>query len=130
MQEQDTYYLTLYVNSNVMGSQFTLEGYPAMVSVDWDTLSEDPTAPAPESAETAQTQPTQSSAGQVETMEGLNIYRAEDEAEADPALPQSVEGNIIAYFKVPLLIWTGIFGVLIIAAGVGLIIWGNKENEP
>lgn len=38
-EKTDTYSLTLYINSNVMGVQFTNDKYKATLTVDWDSLT-------------------------------------------------------------------------------------------
>ncbi len=39
-EKKDTYLLTFFINSNVMGVQFTDAGYPATVTVHWDEMQE------------------------------------------------------------------------------------------
>ena len=38
-EKTDTYSLTLYINSNVMGVQFTKDTYQATLTVDWDSMT-------------------------------------------------------------------------------------------
>ena len=38
-EKTETYTLTLYINSNVMGTQFTKDKYPATLTVDWDSVT-------------------------------------------------------------------------------------------
>lgn len=38
-EQSSTYQLSLYVNSNVMGTQFTMDGYPAVLTVDWSQVN-------------------------------------------------------------------------------------------
>lgn len=52
--EQDAYYLTLYVNSNVMGTQFTKGGYEAVLSVDWSRMEKDTSAQQAQDAAASQ----------------------------------------------------------------------------
>ena len=37
-QQQDTYQLAVYINSNVMGTQFSRDKYPASLTVNWDSV--------------------------------------------------------------------------------------------
>lgn len=39
-EKTDTYSLTLFINSNVMGTQFSNSGYAATLTVDWDSMQE------------------------------------------------------------------------------------------
>lgn len=39
-EKKDTYSLTFYINSNVMGYQFASDGYKAMLTVDWSDKQE------------------------------------------------------------------------------------------
>lgn len=39
-EKADTYELTLFINSNVMGVQFTKGGYAATLTVNWDSVTE------------------------------------------------------------------------------------------
>lgn len=130
-RESSTYQLTLFVNSNVMGAQFTLEGYPATLTVDWSTVSTD----AVEQPAEATKQPSgeNAPAGEVEQMDGLNIYRPDTEDTVPPEAATEAElvqaDGYLAFFRVPLLIAVGAAAVILILAGITLMALGRKEHE-
>ncbi len=113
-EEQETYQLSLFVNSNVMGTQFTLDGYPATLTVDW-------TSSQPE--ETEATEPETTWDAPVESKDGLNIYHAQEEAETTQQ-----SAAYIANFKEPLLVAVGVAAGALILLGVILVIAGRKER--
>lgn len=39
-EQTEEYTLSLFINSNVMGTQFTKDKYPATLTVDWDSVTE------------------------------------------------------------------------------------------
>lgn len=71
--ESETYNLSLFVNSNVMGTQFTMDGYPAVLTVDWSSVSIEKIDKEDESKETDQGSEPSVNTGNVETKDGLNI---------------------------------------------------------
>lgn len=152
-EEKESYGLSLYVNSNVMGTQFSNDGHKAVLTVDWGSVS------APEAAEKtaetvsqesvsqetgnektaetmekpAETMPETSSevgnvsetasetapaeektaSANVEAMNGLNIYRA-DEAEEESvpaelpalkAIPHILTAHCLRSPEQPELCW-------------------------
>lgn len=123
----DAYNLSLFVNSNVMGTQFTMDGYPAVLSVDWSAVStggsaddgEDTKAPDKEAVPEENTT-------DVESKNGLNIYRADDKSESSSDTEAS--DAYIAHFKQPLLTAVGIAAGVMIIAGAALMISGRKEK--
>lgn len=122
--ESETYNLSLFVNSNVMGTQFTIDGYPAVLTVDWTSVSLEKTDKDDESEE--ETKPTVNT-GNVENKDGLNIYHADDETSSDAESVAS--GTYVAYFKKPLLITVGVTAGVMILTGIILIVSGRKEKK-
>ncbi len=83
--ESDTYALTMYINSNVMGVQFCEENdeaesatYPATLTIYWDEYAE-----VEESSEAAEVSG--------EDMDGLTIYRSGDDEEGSDGAEQETE---------------------------------------
>ena len=137
--ESDTYKLTLFVNSNVMGTQFTADGYAATLTVDWNSLSAEEQSrkhdakndgDASSKTDTSKSQTT-SGNGDVENKEGLNIYHTDEETgnESTEQVPAESDGTYIAHFKKPLLIAVGVAAVIMIAAGVVLVAVGRKGEK-
>lgn len=131
--ESDTYKLSLFVNSNVMGTQFTADGYAATLTVDWSSVSADG---LPETDNTtSETQPsdeeTTSGSANVENKDGLNIYHADADSEDESTEETQTEtnGTYIAYFKEPLLITVGIIAGVMIIVGIILVAVGRKEKK-
>lgn len=122
--ESETYNLSLFVNSNVMGTQFTMDGYPAVLTVDWSSVSLEKIDKDEESKEG--TKPTVNTEN-VENKDGLNIYHADNETSSD-AEPV-VSGTYVAYFKEPLLIAVGVTAGVMILMGIILIVSGKKEKK-
>lgn len=124
--ESDTYEISVFVNSNVMGRQFTKDGYAASLTVDWasvlsgEIVSEEPIDENTENL----------NKGNVENKEGLHIYHTDKEEAHDTSVETTSSGGggtYIAYFKMPVL-----FGVTVVAGGmillgVVLVILGRKE---
>ena len=131
--ESDTYKLSLFVNSNVMGTQFTADGYAATLTVDWDSVSADALPDTDVSA--AETEPadkeTASVSADVKAEDGLNIYPADasSEDESTEKAPTEEIGTYIAHFKEPLLIAVCIAAVVMIVTGIILVSAGRKEKE-
>lgn len=122
--ESETYNLSLFVNSNVMGTQFTMDGYPAVLTVDWSSVSLEKIDKDEESKE--ETKPIVNTEN-VEKKDGLNIYHADNETSSD-AEPV-VSGTYVAYFKEPLLIAVGVTAGVMILMGIILIVSGRKEKK-
>lgn len=140
-RESSTYYLTLYVNSNVMGTQFTKDGYPAVLTVDWSSVDSgstgkaDNTASVPESGKgnsssnnsgssaAAETEAPASTAN-VEKKAGLDIYHATKDDE-----PLSEADGYIAFFKEPVLIAVAVIGGVLVLCGAALMIVGAKGRK-
>lgn len=127
--ESDTYKLSLFVNSNVMGTQFTADGYAATLTVDWSSAAaagSPKTEPADAKAEPADGEAA-SSRADVNSQDGLHIYPAD----AQPAAgdPTEAGGTYIAHFKEPLLIAVGIVAGGMILVGIILVVSGRKEES-
>lgn len=98
--ESDTYALALFINSNVMGTQFSADTYPAALQVDWDSLLADGAAPAGAGAdasaeavppeETAAPAAPDGSGAPPEETAGLRLYPAEP---ADGAAQEAPRGE-------------------------------------
>ncbi len=131
--ESNTYLLALFVNSNVMGTQFTADGYAATLTVDWSSAAAED-APQTDSTD-ARLEPTDgdaaSSRTDVNSEDGLHIYPADAHTEEEPTAGNRAEtnGTYIAYFKEPLLIAVGIVAGGMILAGVVLVVSGRKEEK-
>lgn len=131
--ESDTYKLSLFINSNVMGTQFTADGYAATLTVDWNSVSDDGLPDmdtTPSKAEPSIEEPT-SSGTDVEKKDGLNIYPAGADSEDESTEKTRTEagGTYTAYFKKPLLITVGIIAGVAIIVGVILVVIGQKEKK-
>lgn len=137
-RESSTYYLTLYVNSNVMGTQFTKDGYPAVLTVDWSSVDSgstgkaDNSASAPESSNNndnngsnaaVETEASASTAN-IEKKAGLDIYHADKDDE-----PLSEADGYIAYFKEPVLIAVAVIGGVLMLCGAMLMIVRAKGRR-
>lgn len=151
-EEKESYGLSLYVNSNVMGTQFSNDGHKAILTVDWGSVSvpktadktetqatEKPTETIPEtSSEVENTSETASDTPQaeeetasvnVEAMNGLNIYRADEaEEESVPAESPAVQ-SYTAYFNSTLLAIAGTAGVMLVLIGMILMFIGYREDK-
>lgn len=110
---QDTYALTLYVNSNVMGVQFG-SNYAATLTVNWDDGTEEIIT---------DTEPVET-APEAEEMDGLSIYRAETkktETEEAVVITQTTRQDIP---------WTWVIvAVLLILGGIGLVIAAGQRKD-
>lgn len=130
--ESDTYSLTLFINSNVMGTQFTKDGYPATLSVDWASASADGVADTknpPESEATDEAEGS-SSVANVESKDGLNIYHADeaDNSESGSAEAAAV-GYYVAYFREPVLIAVAAIAGIMIIGGIVLIMLDRRREK-
>ena len=134
---KDTYELTVYVNSNVMGVQFGTggsDGYPATLTVDRNRLKA-------ENADTEQygTLPKETKAVQATTevvvedkksdtvveKNGLNIHYANGENESADKTNESYT----AYLNMPLLWLMTAIAAVIIIAGIVLIISSKSKRK-
>lgn len=134
---KDTYELTVYVNSNVMGVQFGTggsDGYPATLTVDRNSLKA-------ENADTEQyeTLPKETKAVQATTevvaedkksdtvveKNGLNIHYANGETESADKTSESYT----AYLNMPLLWLMTAIAAVIIIAGIVLIISSKFKRK-
>ena len=117
--ESNTYKLTLFVNSNVMGTQFTADGYAATLTVDWNSLSaEDQLRKndaknvngangandvngASSKTDISKSQTT-SGSGDVENKEGLNIYHTDEETgnESTEQVPAESDGTYLSLIHI------------------------------
>ncbi|MGN0158703.1 MAG: hypothetical protein ACI39W_06130 [Brotaphodocola sp.] len=182
-KESSTYTLSLYVNSNVMGTQFSNEKYPAKLTVNWSSVYEqagakeadqpgtvkaetepakietvkEETEPAKietakaetepaveqdtmaEKEETVEKQETEEEKAaelpEKETMEGLNIYRAEEEetlyesAANREIVSMDKADGYIAYFDRTVLAVAATVAVMLIVIGLVLMIVGGREEK-
>jgi len=129
---RETYALTLYINSNVMGVQFTQPNeeataatYPATLMVDWASVGSG-AAPAVTKESTEGTAPT---ADGKEEMDGLNLYRAGEEAETEAAVQTEPDNAVLsrrAYLNPTVLIAMGSAGAALLTAGAILLICGGR----
>lgn len=125
--ESDVYNLSLYVNSNVMGTQFTLEGYPATLTVDWSSVTPEKSDVNTTVALTESNTDTADNDIEVENKNGLNIYYPAD-SQADNVDAQVQTYTYIAFFKEPLLVAVGMVAVIFISVGVVLVLCKGKEK--
>lgn len=121
--ESSSYGLSLYVNSNVMGTQFSNEKYPAKLSVDWESVYAQTNAAGeaagaeiiePETIETkateAETEAIEAKVAETEgiepettapnrtEMDGLNLYQA-DKKEEKAAAPTEAADEVVSLDK-------------------------------
>jgi hypothetical protein len=126
-EEITTYYLSLYINSNVMGTQFSSETYPAVLTIDWSALSSDNSfssdaAGGGEDADAAQELLPPDSMG------GLNIYHAGNQS--DIAAADATQGSqSTAPLPRPVLI-ISIVAASLVAAGTVAAIVIRKGRNP
>lgn len=127
--ESDTYYLTLYVNSNVMGTQFTLDGYPAVLTVDWSSISVSGDIQDSNITDTADISKDDTATNKVsvENKDGLNIYLAED-TDSEKTQEPEVKYTQVAYFKENILTFTGTAALVMILIGIILMIAGRRKK--
>lgn len=125
--ESDTYYLTLYVNSNVMGTQFTLDGYPAVLTVDWSSMSVDGEIEKDGMPDTTDVNATATDMGSIENKDGLNIYHAEDNSAEQTGVPE-IKYIQVAYFKENILLFAVTAALVMILIGIILMIAGRRKK--
>lgn len=125
--ESETYNLSLFINSNVMGTQFTMDGYPAVLSVDWSSVSLEEVDKEDESTESDKGTEPPVNIGNVENKDGLNIYHADNKK--DSGAEPVVSGTYIACFKELSLIAVGVTAGIMIFMGFVLIVSGGKEKK-
>lgn len=119
--ESDTYNLTLFINSNVMGKQFTKDEYPAVLTVNWDSVSTNEIAEAQENT-TIKSNESTTAQENVESKDGLNIYNA-NETEIDN------KTDFSAYLENPVNVMViSAIGTMIIV-GVILVVLGKKGDK-
>lgn len=126
-KETETYYLTLYVNSNVMGTQFSKETYPAVLTVDWSSISSEATS-SPEDEDTDDKTDSSKETLQPDSMGGLNIYHADDENEASTE-SISEQDRYTVYLKKPLFIATLSIAALLVVSGIIVVLVGRKDGR-
>ena len=146
--ESDTYSLTLFVNSNVMGTQFTADGYAATLTVDWSSVSEEFTGPSANSSEegsalgngngddsSADGSFSDETTDNVESMDGLNIHHADSDSSTENDTGDSSLSNAsssyssyLAFFKEPLLLSVATIATALIAFGVVLVLLGRRKK--
>lgn len=143
--ESDKYNLTLFINSNVMGTQFTLDGYTATLSVDWssvnieasNTLEENisstnsitETKAVEEITVVSTTTEKANNKVNIENKDGLNIYSVDQTEPTVSADNQNQPNSYISNFKEPLLIVVGCFAGMMIIVGIILVAIGRKESK-
>lgn len=126
--ESNTYDLTLFVNSNVMGTQFTKDGHPAVLTVNWESLSfekDDQTKTEEPIEETELVSRPQN----VETKEGLNIYHTESDNDVISSQEPSESDTYIAHLQKPLLFTIGVVAGAFILIGVILIFIEKRRKK-
>lgn len=130
-QGTDTYYLYLYVNSNVMGTQFSdgkESDYPAIFKMDWSSAATEGSSSSSSAAEGSTT-----TSSNVENMDGLSIYRTDDSLEnTEEEVVQTEEATVSEWQYVynPILIYVCIgIGIVFILMGGMFLIFGNQKNE-
>lgn len=129
--ESSSYALSLYVNSNVMGTQFSNEKYPAKLSVNWESVYAQEHA-AETSHAAAETEET--TASYIKEMDGLNLYQAEKKEEqeqettaANEVVSMDKADGYIAYFDRTVLAIAATAATMLILIGIILIIVGSRE---
>ena len=136
---KDTYELTLYINSNVMGVQFGTEGSssPATLTVDWNSLKSGNASA--EQKEQYETLPKETKQSQVTTevvvdekkddntveKDGLNIHYANGEGENT----EKTSVRCTAYLNMPLLWIMLAISAAVIIAGIVLIISSKYRRK-
>lgn len=137
---KDTYELTVYVNSNVMGVQFGTggsDGYPATLTVDRNSLKAE--SAGTEQTEQYETLPKETKAVQATTevvvenkksdtvveKNGLNIHYANGENES----ADKTSERYTAYLNMPLLWLMTAIAAVIIIAGIVFIISSKFKRE-
>lgn len=151
--ESDSYGLSLYVNSNVMGTQFSNEKYPAKLAVNWESVyaqsateTAETTAAETEAAETKTVETTVAETEVIEPettapnrteMDGLNLYQAEKKEEkaaasteaADEMVSMNQADGYLAYFDRTVLAVAATAAVMLIVIGGILIFVGSREEK-
>lgn len=117
----ETYYLTLYINSNVMGTQFTKDTYPATVTVNWDSLSSSSNS-IPMTSKNPQE--TTNPSLTPDSMDGLNIYPADEKTAAVNTTP-----SYTVYLNEQLLLIFIGAAVAITVIGVVIVAWREKNEK-
>lgn len=141
--ESDSYMLTLYVNSNVMGTQFSNDTYPAVLTLDMSSAvacgddgfesdfamtdspetSNNEVSDAGADVEDDATKPIAD-----ETRDGLNIYRA-DSGDKSASDSDDIGVSYMASFKKPLLIAVGAISILLIIIGGVITASAGKDKK-
>ena len=136
--ESDTYKLSLFINSNVMGTQFTADGYAATLTVDWTSVSavgspkaDNSHSETESSDKVTSDKETASNSADIKSKDGLNIHPADTKSKDKNAEKSQTEtgSTYIAYFKEPLLITICIIAGVMIIAGAVLVVVGRKEKK-
>lgn len=158
-EEKESYELALYINSNVMGTQFSHDGHRAVLTVDWNSVQTagsetmenmQPETEAENTAETAVTavsetiletaeetaaeteKAAEETAADVEKLSGLNIYRAEsdqDPQEIQEEEPEAADHNYTAYFNRTVLVAAAAVGIVLVLLGAILMFIGMREDK-
>lgn len=115
-QEREEYLLSLYVNSNVMGTQFTREGYPATVTINWEDTGEDTPGDTLEEEE--------ESGDYAEQKDGLHIYTAQKETQN-----KTTQEIYAACLNNVVLLRILAVAVLLIVFGAVLMIFGKEKKH-
>lgn len=139
--DSDTYELSLYVNSNVMGTQFSSDTYPAVLTLKLDSAVAadgfEETAPTPSNSDVITDSvalPDSTTPVADETHSGLSIYHPEssvDNADVENAADSSDErdATYVAAFKKPLLVAALALGALLILTGSILTVSAGKDKK-
>lgn len=144
--EIEIFNLSIYVNSNVMGTQFTVDGYPAILTLDWTSFykkytnnifakeNTDIESDSSNDISDAKTNTQESKNADnietkdikteekatVENMEGMNIYSQMEEKEDDDKNVSSKEYT--PYFKESVFDATKVVSIIMIIVGVVFIL--------
>jgi len=138
---RDVYHLTLYINSNVMGVQFTEPNaeataatYPAVLTIDWSSLKIDG-----EISETSNENDSQKATSddeqdalteKVDEMEGLNIHRVGDNKETDTKAENDPDSVSVtkAYLNKTALVALAAIGGVILVVGIVVFALANRKK--
>ncbi|WP_426350285.1 hypothetical protein ACPWSR_03335 [Alloiococcus sp. CFN-8] len=163
--KSDSYNLTFYINSNVMGVQFcnsiggSSSSYPATLKVDWNSLPTKPQDAVEENTQETVTdkenvvvdrgeeavdkvettedkekpvldkeeESEDKSSGNVEAMDGLNIYHADEDANVEEVKDKEI--NYLAFYNLPVIMITGCVAVMVIIIGIVLVIMSKRGEK-
>ncbi len=129
--ESDKYELSLFVNSNVMGTQFTKDGYAATLSVDWSSISpegsfETETIPSDDDVDHEE----KNTSSNIENKDGFNIYHAKKNDDKDSESEnKAAVGSYAAFFREDILIAVMAAAIIMLISGMMLVIAARRERK-